>query len=328
MTNWIAAIASAAFLTLAALAPPARAQATGHARQPSDPRSMLVWPPDGPDGVAPAESTISRFDLLDGPEAKPSLDSLPATLDPGADPERENVPYSAQWHQQPFSRISIGADVSPLGIGIHVATPLDDHFDLRATGNFFGYTTGRIEVDGFNIVGNVHLASLETSVDFYPWNSVWRVSGGLMLANGNQFSAISRVATGTSFTVNGQNYYSSNADPVNGSAVLGLNTVKPAPMVSFGFGRFVPHSNRHWSFPTEFGVVYMGAPTFNVNVAGTVCTDKAQTICSSLSDASNPVAIEFNQSLQGQLARWRKDLQEVQFYPVFSYSVVYSFNIR
>jgi len=62
----------------------------------------------------------------------------------------------------------------------------------------------------------------------------------LMLANGNQFSAISRVATGTSFTVNGQNYYSSNADPVNGSAVLGLNTVKPAPMVSFALAASSP----------------------------------------------------------------------------------------
>ncbi len=36
----------------------------------------------------------------------------------------------------------------------------------------------------------------EPQFDFYPWNSVWRVSGGLMLANGNQFSAISRVAWG------------------------------------------------------------------------------------------------------------------------------------
>ncbi len=88
-------------------------------------------------------------------------------------------------------------------------------------------------------------------------------------------------------------------------------------MVSMGFGRFVPHSNRHWSFPAEFGVLYMGAPTFNVKVGGTVCTDKAQTNCSNLGDTTRPVAVEFNQSLQGQLARWRKDLQEVQFFPAF-----------
>ena len=253
---------------------------------------------------------------------------LPAAPEPAANPERENVPYAGDWHQQAFSRIGIGADVSPLGIGIHATTPLNDDFDLRVTGNFFGYTTGRIEVDGFNINGNIHLATLGTSLDLYPWNSVWRVSGGLMLVNGNQFSAVSRVAGGTDFKLNGQDYYSSNANPVSGSAVLGLNTVKPAPMVSFGFGRYVPHSNRHWSFPTEFGAIYMGAPTINVNVAGTVCRDKAQTTCSDLGNSANPVAVEFNQSLQGQLARWRKDLQQVQFYPIFSYGVVYSFNTR
>ncbi len=271
----------------------------------------------GPDFIsAPNESSSTGASLLaEAPE-------------PAADPEREQVPYAAKWHQEPFSRVGIAADISPLGIGIHGTTPLDDYFDLRVTGNFFGYTTGRIEVEGFNIIGNVHMATLGTSVDFYPWNSVWRVSGGLMLVNGNQFSVQSRVAGGTSFKLDGQTYYSSNADPVNGSAVLGLNTVKPAPMVSFGFGRYVPHSNRHWSFPTEFGVIYMGAPTFNVNVAGTVCSDKAQTMCSDLGDPSNPVTVEFNQSLQGQLARWRKDLQQVPIYPIFSYGVVYSFNTR
>ena len=227
-----------------------------------------------------------------------------------------------------FLRIGIGADVSPLGIGIHATTPLDDFFDLRVTGNFLGYTSGRIEVDGFNIDANIHLATLGTTLDLYPWNSVWRVSGGLMLLNGNQFSALSRVASGTGFTLDGQTYYSSNADPVNGTAVLDLNTIKPEPMFSFGFGRYVPHSNRHWSFPVEFGAIYMGAPSINVNVAGTVCTDKAQTTCSNISDPANPVAVEFNQSLQGQLTHWRKDLQKVEFYPIFSYSVVYSFNIR
>lgn len=236
--------------------------------------------------------------------------------------------YSAQWHQPPFSRIGVGANISPLGIGISAATPLDDYFDLRVVGNFLGYTSGRIEVDGFNINANIHMATMGTSVDLYPWNSMWRLSAGLMFLNGNKVSALSRIAPANSFTLDGTNYYSSNADPVNGTAALGLNTAKPEPMFSFGFGRFVPHSNRHWSFPSEFGLIYMGAPSINVNVAGTVCTDKAQTICSNLGDQSNPVAVEFNQSLQQQLTRWRKDLQKVEFYPIFSYSVVYSFNIR
>lgn len=246
----------------------------------------------------------------------------------GANPQREGVPWAADWHQPPFSRVGIGADLSPLGIGIKAATPLDDYFDLRVLASFFNFNANRVEVDGFNIYGNVHLASLGTTVDIYPWNSMWRLSGGLMLFNGNQASANTKVAGGTSFNLAGQTYYSSNSDPVTGTAVLALNTVKPEPMVSFGFGRFVPHSNRHWSFPSEFGILYMGAPAITVTPSGTVCTDKAQLVCSDVGDTSTPVAAAFNSSLQAKLANWRKDLNKVQVYPIFSYSVMYSFNIR
>jgi hypothetical protein len=149
-----------------------------------------------------------------------------------------------------------------------------------------------------------------------------------MFFNGKQISAATIIAPGTSFNLGSATYYSSNANPVNGTAILGLHTFKPAPMASFGFGRFIPRSNRHWSFPAEFGVIYMGAPTLTVTTAGDVCTDKAQTKCSDIGDPNNPVAIDFNTNLQTKLAQWRKDLNRVQFYPIFSYSVVYSFNIR
>jgi hypothetical protein len=95
-----------------------------------------------------------------------------------------------------------------------------------------------------------------------------------------------------------------------------------------GFGKFIPRSNRHWSFPSEFGVAFTGAPTVDVNMAGWACLDKAQTQCSNLSNLSDPVAVQFNDALQASLTKWRKSLSAVEVYPLFSYSVVYSFNIR
>jgi hypothetical protein len=254
--------------------------------------------------------------------------SLPSAPEPAANPERENVPYTAQWHQQPFSRIGIGADISPLGIGIKSAVVLDDYFDVRGLFNFFGYDTGRLEVSGFNIDANFHLASVGAMVDAYPRNSIWRLSAGLMFFNGNQVSVRSNIVPGNSFTLGSGTYYSDSADPLTGSALLNLHTVRPAPMASFGFGRFVPHSNRHWSFPAEFGVVYMGAPGLAVNPTGSVCTNAAETDCSSISDPNSPVAIQFNDNLNAKLVQWRKDLDLVKFSPILSYSVVYSFNIR
>jgi hypothetical protein len=262
---------------------------------------------------------------------------LPEAPEPaafGGNPERENVAASAEWNQPPFSRIGIGADVSPLGIGIKSAIVLDRFFDARLMGNFFNYSNIRFDVDGFNVNADLHLASAAASLDWYPFNSVWRLSPGLMFFNGNQISVQTGIAPGTSFTLNGQTFYSASANPatgvtaLTGTGVLGLHTNRPAATIAGGFGKFIPRSNRHWSFPTEFGVVFTGAPSVNVTPSGWVCLDAAQTQCSNVSDSTNPITVEFNNALQASLTKLRNGLNKVQVYPLFSYSVVYSFNIR
>jgi hypothetical protein len=262
---------------------------------------------------------------------------LPAAPDPGAfggNPERYSVPPAAEWRQPPFSRIGIGADVSPLGIGIKSAIVLDHYFDARLMGNFLNYNSGRFEVEGFNVNANLHMASAAASLDWYPFGSIWRVSPGLMFFNDNQLSAVSNVVGGTKFSLGNDDFYSANANPATGATplvwtgVLGLHTNRPAATIAGGFGRFIPRSNRHWSFPSEFGVAFTGAPSINVNSSGWVCMDVKQTKCSDLSDLTNPVSIEFNNALQSSLTKLRRDMNAVQVYPIFSYSVVYSFNIR
>jgi len=271
-------------------------------------------------------SSSSTSSLPDAPDF--AFAAAPEPAAGAGNPQREGVPWAAVWHQQIFSRIGIGADVSLLGIGIKATTPLDDYFDLRGLINFFNYHQPRIEVDGFNIYGSLHLSSAAVAADFYPKNSIWRLSGGMFLYNGNQVNVLTNVVGGTSFKLDGTTYYSSTATPVSGTVALNLNTLKAEPMFSFGFGRFVPHSNRHWSFPTEFGAIYMGVPSLVVTTAGEVCSDKAQTNCTSVSDQTTTVGQAFNSSLNAQLDKWRKTLQQIKFYPIFSYSVVYSFNIR
>jgi hypothetical protein len=266
--------------------------------------------------------------------ANPALPEAPDLAAAGGGTERFDAAPGGVKHQAPFSRMGIGADVTLLGIGIKSAVVLNEYFDARLMGNFFKYNSGRYEVDVFNINANLHLASAAAALDWYPFNSVWRLSPGLIFYNGNQISIATNIVPGKDFTLNGQDFYSATANPATGatplvaSGVLGLNTIKPAPTLSFGFGKFVPRSNRHWSFPAEFGVAYTGAPSVNVNTSGWVCLDKAQNNCSNLSDPKNPVAIQFNDALQSQLTKWRKDLAKVHIYPLFSYSVVYSFNIR
>ena len=245
-----------------------------------------------------------------------------------------HAPWEGEEHYGPLSRMSIGADVGPLGIGVKGAVILTGTIDGRVMGNFFNFNSANFNVEGTTAHGNIHLASLGAAVDFYPKNSIFRISGGLMLWNGNQITASGTEAPGTSFTINNQTYYSANpntvtgAEPVSATGVLGLHTHEPEFILSGGFGRFVPRSQRHWSFPSEFGVVFMGPPSLNITPSGWVCTDAAQTECSSVTDTSTPVGAAFNSSLQSALTRWRRSLSRVTVYPIFTYSVVYSFNLR
>lgn len=262
--------------------------------------------------------------------------ALPSAPEPalGGAREKWNTAPAGTAHQQPLSRIGIGANVSPLGIGLNATTVLTDFFDARLMGNFFGYTSSRFEIDGFNGTANLHLASMAASLDWYPLNSIWRLSPGLMLFNGNQILLKSEITPGNSFNLDGQDFYSpapnplTGATPLTGTGVLGLHTHRPAFTLAGGFGKFVPRAERHWSFPSEFGVVFVGAPSVDVTPSGWVCLNAKQTRCSNLADSANPVTTEFNSALQSQLVKWRHDVSRFRIHPMFSYSVVYSFNIR
>jgi hypothetical protein len=262
-------------------------------------------------------------------------DPLPATPEPAvAAGDHYEIAPAATWHQAPFSRVGIGANVSPLGVGIEGAVVLNHYFDGRVNGNFFNYDTGRFEVDGFNVDAKLHMASVAAALDWYPFGSVWRISPGVMFFNGNQLSGTGTITPGSSFQLENQTYYSANPNPVTGATPLlgngelGLHTRNPAATATFGFGKYIPRSDRHWSFPSEFGVVFTGAPTINVNVTGWACLDARQTQCSNVGDTTTPIGKEFNNGLQARLNSWRKQLDKVTVYPIFSYSVVYSFNIR
>jgi len=301
-----------------------------------EPASVANIGTDSSKGL-PSRWTASVAAVASGvAEVAAPASSLPSAPEPatGGANEPWNIAPAGATRQKPLSRIGIGANVSPLGIGINATTVLSDFFDARLMGNFFGYAVNQFEVEGFRATADLHLASMAASLDWYPFNSVFRLSPGIMFYNGNQFSMTAAVVAGTSFKLNGQTFYSASANsltgatPLTGSGVLGLHTRQPALTLAGGFGKFVPRSKRHWSFPSEFGVVFMGAPTAEVAPSGWVCTNEAQTQCSNIADKTNPVGQLFNTALQAQLATWRRDLAKIPYYPMFSYSVVYSFNVR
>lgn len=241
-------------------------------------------------------------------------------------------PMGGRGSEGPLSRIGIGAGVSPLGIQLQAATNLTGHLNLRATGNFFNYST-TFTSNGIAADAKLNLASAGIQADLYPFRSGFRVSPGLLFENQNQLTAATNVAPGTSFTLNSTTYYSANANagtgatPVVGTGTLGLNTTKPAFMATVGWGN-TARGDHHLSFPFDIGAAFVGAPSVKVNLTGWACQDEAQTMCSNLADPNNPISAAVQSNLSAQVAKWTSDLNPLKTYPIVSVGVVYSFSVR
>ncbi len=231
---------------------------------------------------------------------------------------------------RPFSRFAIGGAISPMGPGVQLTTFVNSHFNVRATGNVFNYSTS-VSTNGFNAQVKLNLASAGVAGDIYPFHNGFRISPGLLFYNGNQLTASAPVAPGTSFTLNGNTFYSANANtatgatPLNGSAVLGLNSTKPAFTITAGWGNTIPRKGGHWSFPFEVGVALTGAPSLSANLTGWACSDQAQTQCTDVASTTNPIALQIQSDLNAQIAQWKNNLDPLKTFPMISFGVAYSF---
>ncbi len=232
----------------------------------------------------------------------------------------------------PFSRFGFGVGISPLGIGLQTATNINNHLNVRATGSFFNYNTS-FTTSGITADAKLNLASAGAALDYYPFHAGFRLSPGVLFYNGNSLTATDTVAGGTSFTLNGDTFYSANANsatgatPAYGNASLGLNTTKPAFTMTTGWGNLVPRSGWHISFPFEIGAAFTGSPSLNATLAGWACHDQAQTQCVDLT-SNNPIALQVQNDLKAQIAKWTNDLSPLKIYPILSVGVGYSFNVR
>jgi hypothetical protein len=233
----------------------------------------------------------------------------------------------------PFSRLAFGAGISPLGIGLQVATNINKHLNVRGTGNFYNYSLN-FTTNGFPATASLNMASAGAALDVYPFHAGFRLSPGVLFYNQNQLSASSTVVGGTSFTLNNQTFYSANANaatgatPLNATGALNLNTTKPAFTMTTGWGNMIPRKGGHWSVPFEIGAAFTGAPALGLNLTGSACADQAQTECTNVASTTNPIAIQIQSDLAAQVTKWNSDLNPLKVYPIISVGVAYSFHIR
>lgn len=246
-----------------------------------------------------------------------------------ASPAVQNSPYTSV---APFSRMALGVGISPLGVSMEAATDINAHMNLRFTGNLFSYSTS-FTTSGIPANADLNLASAGASLDVYPFHSGFRISPGVLFLNQNELTATANMPGGTSFTLNDQTYYSASANsvtgatPLTGNGSLTLNNTKPAFTITAGWGNHIQRHG-HWSVPFEIGIATIGAPRVNMVLNGWACTDASQLYCTNINNPTNPIAIQIQQNLQTQIAKWNSDIEPLKTYPIVKVGVAYSFRIR
>lgn len=256
--------------------------------------SSSVALPDAPDAAAIDEARLSRQPMGFGRSTQLRL------------------------RTQPFSFVAIGTTFGSGGVGFQMATPLMTKMNLRIGGSMFNYSPTIIE-QGIPIDGAVRLRSANVGFDIYPYRNSFHITPGVTLYNGNRMTAKTSIVPGSSFTINDNQYISDATDPVKGSFDVSLGG-KIAPSLTLGWGNMLKRS-KNWNLQTEFGIQYIGRPSFTLVMTGTVCEpNNPSNGCTSIQ--SDPSSIS---DLQQEQTSINNAIQPLRFYPIITTIIGYRF---
>jgi hypothetical protein len=228
-------------------------------------------------------------------------------------------PRAMTGSYRPFSALGLATRVGVGGVGFDFATPMARKFNLRAGTDFFSYATS-FQEEGANVGINLHLRTGHVAADWFPFGGRLRLSPQLIFGNNNRILATAVIPSGTTLTLNGQDYISSYSDPLHGSGRIDFRKVSPG--LSFGFGNLIPRDHSHFSLPVEAGFYYAGQPHLQVAFTGSACDPNYP---SSVGCESVDQDASFQQSLVAFKARNDHNLSYASFFPIFSVGVGYRF---
>ena len=217
----------------------------------------------------------------------------------------------------PFSHLGFATRIGFAGAGFDVATPLATKFNLRAGTDFFNYST-TFQEEGANVGVNLHLRSGHVALDWFPLGGHLRLSPQLVFGNNNRVLANAVIPSGSTVTLNGQDYISSYTDPLRGSGRIDFRRISPG--LSFGLGNLIPRDRSHFSIPVEMGFYYTGQPNLQVAFTGSACDPDYPPSVGCQSVDQDP---SFQQSLAAFKRRNNNNLSYASFFPIFSVGVAY-----
>jgi len=221
-------------------------------------------------------------------------------------------PLGATRTFRPFSSLGLAMRVGFAGTGVDVATPLATRFNLRAGTDFFSYSTS-FQEEGANVGINLRLRSGHAGLDWFPFGGHFRLSPQIVIGNNNRLVATAIIPSGSTLTLNGQDYISSYSDPMHGAGRVDFRKVSPG--FSLGFGNLIPRDRSHFSIPVEMGFYYAGQPNLQVSFTGSACDPHFPASVGCQSVDQDPT---FQQNLAAFKARNNHNLSYASFFPIFS----------
>lgn len=214
-----------------------------------------------------------------------------------------------------FGQVGIGLSASTLGAGVQGVLGVTQKSHVRVGFNALNYSENFYK-DGANYAGKLRLRSVQATYDQFLWRS-FHVSGGLLAWNGDRGSFTTTIPGGQSFTLGSARYYSDSANPVSAAGSATFNEV--APVVLLGFGNLLSGREKHFGYSIEAGIAFQGPPRVNLNLAGTACSDSAQTRCTTTASPA------IQSGVQAEQTKLDNNLNFLQYYPIIAITLGYRF---
>lgn len=234
-------------------------------------------------------------------------------------PSRAATPSSVAVPTRAPGRIGVAVHAGLNGIGADVALAVASHFNVRVGGQFFSYSTS-FQEEGADVNASLRLGGGNASLDWFPFHNGFHVSPMVIFLNQTDVRATVIVPPGQTISLDNGDYRSSQADPLHGSASVGV--WKTSPGLTIGYGNIIPRSGNHFSFPVELGFYYVGQPTLKVAFSGSACdpSEPEPLGCQPVQQDAG-----FQRDLAAFIRRNNNNLSYASFFPVASFGVGYSF---
>lgn len=202
------------------------------------------------------------------------------------------LPFSAMASD---AMVDIDLHASTLGLGAGFAVPISENTAARLSLNKFTYAFNTTS-DNINYDARLKLESIAALLDWHIFSGATHLTAGVIY-NNNGFEMAGIPVSGSQFNINGSPY---NLTSLNAS--ITFNKVVPY----LGFGWSGRASKTGFSFKTDIGVMYQGAPQATLSVTGP-----------GASAAANDVAVA--------QSRLNEDMKSFSIYPVISFGMGYAF---